>query len=433
MNLKIHSGTHEIGGSCVEIWTKNTRILVDFGMPLVDRDGSEFDYKKYDGLSTSELISKKVLPDVTGIYKDSNKLIDGVLISHPHQDHYGFVNYLHAGLRYLLGEASYGIINTANLFVSKEQLFANHSFFERNKLFKIGDLTITPYWMDHSAFDSYAFLIEGEGRRIFYSGDFRGHGRKTNAYKWFLNNAPDYVDYLLLEGTMIGRSSKREKSEHDLKLEFETYFKENKLNLVSVSAQNIDRLVTIYKACNATGKTLVIDPYMANILKQAARFASIHHPSDSFKNIKVLFPYFLTSRMINAHHEELIYPLKEHKVERAGIESNPGNYVMCIRPSMQFELERMPGISGGNHIYSLWDGYLKKSYTKKFVDYLNNRGFTLHHIHSSGHADVPTLKEFVDALQPKNIIPIHTFAGDQYKKIFNYPVVELKDGQELKI
>jgi len=433
VKLRIHRGTREIGGSCVEVWTCNTRILIDFGMPLVDRDGSEFDSKKYDGLSTNELISKNILPDVKGIYKDSNKLIDGVLISHPHQDHYGFVSYLHTDLKYFLGEAAYRIVNTANLFVSKEQLFVNHSFFERNKPFTIGDLTITPYWMDHSAFDSYAFLIEGEGKRILYSGDFRGHGRKTNAYKWFLNNAPEYVDYLLLEGTMIGRSSRKEKSEHDLELEFETCFKEHKLNLVSVSAQNIDRLVTIYKACNATGKTLVIDPYMANILKEAARFAAIHHPSDSFKNIKVLFPYFLTSRMISAHHEELIYPLKEHKIVRAEIESNPGNFVMCIRPSMQFELERMPRISGGNHIYSLWDGYLKKSYTKKFVDYLNNRGFILHHIHSSGHADVPTLKEFVDALQPKNIIPIHTFAGDKYKNIFNHPVIELKDGQEFEI
>jgi len=35
MNFKIHRGTKEIGGSCVEIWTESTRIVVDFGMPLV--------------------------------------------------------------------------------------------------------------------------------------------------------------------------------------------------------------------------------------------------------------------------------------------------------------------------------------------------------------------------------------------------------------
>jgi len=35
MKFKIHRGTKEIGGSCIEVWTETTRILVDFGMPLV--------------------------------------------------------------------------------------------------------------------------------------------------------------------------------------------------------------------------------------------------------------------------------------------------------------------------------------------------------------------------------------------------------------
>ena len=32
MNLTIHRGTHEIGGSCVEVESGKTRILLDFGM-----------------------------------------------------------------------------------------------------------------------------------------------------------------------------------------------------------------------------------------------------------------------------------------------------------------------------------------------------------------------------------------------------------------
>ena len=427
MNLKIHRGTKEIGGSCIEVWTDKTKILLDFGMPLVEKDGSEFDFKKYKDLSTKELRAKGILPNVKGIYKSSRKLIDGILISHPHQDHYGFVNYLHENLKYYLGEAAFRIINTANLFINKDPLFKNHTFFEKNQPFNIGDLTITPYWMDHSAFDSYAFLIEGDGKRLFYSGDFRGHGRKTEAYKWFLRNAPKNVDYLILEGTMIGRSTGREKTEFDIQTEFERYFKEDKINLVYTSGQNIDRLVSIYKACNSTNKTFVIDPYIASILKESSRFARIQHPSNSFKNIQVIFPYFLTGKMLKTQHKDLIYRFTKYKITRADISKDPGKYVFCIRPSLKFELERMPGIDGGNLIYSLWEGYLKKSYTKRFINYLKNRGFSIHKIHTSGHADIPTLKEFVSAIQPKNIVPIHTFAGNQYKRIFNYPVIGLKD------
>ena len=34
MIITIHRGTHEIGGSCVEIRTDKAKILIDLGMPL---------------------------------------------------------------------------------------------------------------------------------------------------------------------------------------------------------------------------------------------------------------------------------------------------------------------------------------------------------------------------------------------------------------
>ena len=178
MRLKIHRGTQEIGGSCVEVWTDNSRILIDFGMPLVEKDGSEFNFKKYSDLSTHQLIKQGILPDVEGIYKDSTDLIDGVLISHPHQDHYGFGSYLHNSLKCYMGKATLKLIELTSLFTPSNVTFNNVNYFEKNKSFQIGDFTITPYWADHSAFDSYAFLISANGKNIFYSGDFRGHGRK---------------------------------------------------------------------------------------------------------------------------------------------------------------------------------------------------------------------------------------------------------------
>jgi len=39
----------------------------------------------------------------------------------------------------------------------------------------------------------------------------------------------------------------------------------------------------------------------------------------------------------------------------------------------------------------------------------------------------------VSAIKPKNIVPIHTFRGHEYKQYFNYPVLKLKDGEEVKI
>ncbi|TVR38254.1 MAG: MBL fold metallo-hydrolase [Bacteroidia bacterium] len=118
MNFKIHRGTKEIGGSCVEVWTENSRILVDFGMPLVDSDGKDFDFNKYINLTSDELVALGVLPDIEGLYNGKGNMIDGVIISHAHQDHYGFINHIDKKVRFYSGKASHEIIGINNLIYS---------------------------------------------------------------------------------------------------------------------------------------------------------------------------------------------------------------------------------------------------------------------------------------------------------------------------
>jgi ribonuclease J len=177
------------------------------------------------------------------------------------------------------------LIEINNLFTPKNTIIGNPQYFEKEQAFQIGDITLTPYWADHSAFDAYSFLIEANGKSIFYSGDFRGHGRKSKAFTWFTHNAPQNVDYLLLEGTSLGREGNPFKSEMDIEDELVALFKTPaKSNLIYTSGQNIDRIVSIYRACVRTDKTLLVDVYVASILKELSPFAKIPYPSDDFKN-----------------------------------------------------------------------------------------------------------------------------------------------------
>jgi ribonuclease J len=176
----------------------------------------------------------------------------------------------------------------------------------------------------------------------------------------------------------------------------------------------------------------VVDVYVATILKELSRFAKIPFPSKEFKNFKVIFPYYTSRRLKNEGNEKILYQFKNYKTTKEEIGNQADKIVMVVRPSMQKDLENISGIEGGNLIYSMWEGYLKKADTIKFVDYLINRKFTLHKIHTSGHADIKTLKKMVAVIKPKNIVPIHTFEADKYKDIFNEPIVELMDG-EIKI
>lgn len=434
MKFKIHRGTKEIGGSCVEVWTEKTRILLDFGMPLVNKEGSEFDFSKFKNLTTPELIERGVLPDIKGLYNDTDKLIDGVIISHAHQDHYGLLNYIENNVKHYLGEATHKLIELNNLFTPQDIHIENVSYFEKEKAFQIGDISITAYWADHSAFDAYSFLVESEGKSLFYSGDFRSHGRKANAFKWFTYNAPQNVDYLLLEGTTIGRESKPFKTETEIENDFVKVFQEqNKINLIYTSGQNIDRIVSIFRACIKTNKILVVDVYVAKILRELSKFAQIPNPSKEFENLKVMFPTYTSRRLTREGNQKILYEFKQYKITKEEIGNQANKMVMLIRPSMQIDFGKIKGIDGGNLIYSMWEGYLQKSDTKKFLDYLTNRNFTIHKIHTSGHADTETLKQMVEAIKPKNIVPIHTFSGSDYARIFSTPIVEINDGETISI
>jgi ribonuclease J len=434
MNFKIHRGTKEIGGSCVEVSTANTRILIDFGMPLVNKDKSEFDSKKIKNLTTHELIEKGILPDVKGLYDETDKLIDGVIISHAHQDHYGLLNYIHKDIKHFIGEATHKIIELNNIFTSQEIHIENTVYFEKEKKFQIGDISITPYWADHSAFDAYSFLVEADGKSLFYSGDFRSHGRKANAFKWFLHNAPKHVDYLLLEGTTIGRGSKTFQTETEIENEFVRVFQEpKKINLIYCSGQNIDRIVSIFRACVKTNKILVVDVYVATVLKTLSGYAGIPHPSEGVENLKVMFPYYTSKKLKSEGNEQILYQFKNYKITKEEISNRASGIAMLVRPSMQKDLEKINEIDGGNLIYSMWEGYLPKKDTKTFLDYLANRNFTTHKVHTSGHADTDALTKIVDAIQPKMIVPIHTFSASEYQTIFTTPILIVNDGETISI
>ena len=299
MTFTIHRGASEIGGSCVEICTSTTRAVIDIGMPLMNADGSSFDSSIVKNKSTDNLIKEKILPDIPVLYNSGDDKKTALLISHAHQDHYGLISFVNKKIPVYLGEATHKLIELTAVFSGKEKVIENHNYIKNNTSFTIGDIEVTPYLMDHAAFDAYAFLIRGEGKSLLYTGDFRGHGRKSRLFYKFLHIVPQNVDWLLMEGTCLSREKSRYKTEEQLEEQFLQTFKEtNGINFVYVSGQNIDRLVSIFRSCKRSRKILVIDFYIATVLSELAALGhGVPYPSSEFPNIKVFFPNLLKRRM----------------------------------------------------------------------------------------------------------------------------------------
>ena len=187
MRVCIHRGTHEIGGTCVELESQGKRIVLDVGLPL-DAEGPD-----------------APLPAVPG-FVDRDPSLLGVFISHPHLDHYGLAHRLPADTPILIGPAARRILEAASVFVPGDVSFRNVTDLKDRTPIRLGPFTLTPYLMDHSAYDAYALLVEADGQRLFYSGDFRGHGRKGKLLDWLIARPPRDIDVLLMEGSTLGRS-----------------------------------------------------------------------------------------------------------------------------------------------------------------------------------------------------------------------------------
>jgi ribonuclease J len=435
MQIIIHRGTHEIGGSCVEIENKETRIVIDIGMPIVTEDGKRFDIQNYKDLSGQEMVDKKILPDIKGFYSwdTTNKKIDALLISHAHSDHYGFYNYLREDIQYFLGEGTRRIIDFDSLIFGSKKVIGKYTIFQHGDSLHIGSFTAKPFLMDHSAFDAYAFLIESEGKKILYSGDFREHGRKGSVFQRFLKTAPENVDALLLEGTVIGQQDKKTKTETEVERDIIKISQETLgMVLVIQSTHNVDRIVSFYKAAIKANRVFLVDVYTANFLNILNGLAKIPDPLSGFDKVKVFYPYYLTDRLSRGNKEKLLYRFKPYKISKAEISANPGNFIMMVRPTMILDLSHIEGLDGATVIYSMWHGYLEDNRMKRFQDYMHTRNMSMIQLHTGGHANIDTLKKAVDRLKPKVIIPIHTFYPEQYRNIFSN-VQTLSDGKEINI
>jgi len=430
MKIIIHRGTKEIGGSCVELMTDSSRIMIDFGMPLVDSKKQPFDSKSIAGKSIEELKDKKILPNVKGLYKNEKSQIDAILISHSHLDHYGLLDFANNEIPVCISQGAKELVEATNIFLNKNVQLLNTQIIKHLSPFHIKDFKITPYLVDHSAFDAFAFLIEADGSRIFYSGDFRGHGRKAILLEKMIENPPKSIDCLLMEGSMLGRNEMAYKNEDDVETRIVEILKEqNNITFLFSSSQNIDRLVSAYRACLKTGTTFVIDIYTAFVL-QKLRKVSEKIPQFDWEKIRVKFFKCHADKLAGAGYKELLYIYNRQKIKMDELNEKKNKVLMLARDNSIFPqiIRNISAPEGAKIIYSMWEGYL----TDKFKNFCRDKKIEIKQVHTSGHAVLNDLWRFAKALSPKCLVPIHTFEAARYSEFFeNVKIVN--DGEPFLI
>lgn len=415
MELIIYRGTHEIGGTMIELKTRGTRILLDAGYPLYYK--GEIIDESWVKKPAKELLELGVIPQVKGLYQWDQPKFDAVILSHAHSDHYGLLKYIHPKIPVYLTEAAETLISLSLSFPIPKFRMENTMIFYMEKPFQIGDFFLKPYLMDHSAFDAAAFEIRAEGKTLIYSADFRNHGWKGYCLENFLQKAPKYADLLLVEGTNIGRKSESLPSESDVQQKVEAILKDSEgIVLFQASTQNVDRMISFYQAAEAQGKFLVVDVYVANLLSQLTRpNYRLPVPGGRYRAMKVFYPFPL-GRLWQTKGREILcsfLPFIRSRISMRKISKKQKCIVMMVRPSMLSDLKKIE-LDPGDFIYSMWQAYRGKGSQVRFEKYLSSLGFQSHLAHTSGHASEAAIKQVIAELHPKRVIPIHTFHPEAF-------------------
>jgi len=403
MRVCIHRGSHQIGGSCVEVEQDGKRILIDLGLPL-----------------DAELNESCHLPTNVGVVDGSDPSLLGILISHPHLDHFGLLAHVSLNIPIGMGGAGRQILAAAAQFLPGNWPVPARGWdYHSGQNFTVGLFRIIFYLVDHLVYDAYALLIEGGGRRLFYSGDFRAHGRKSALFKSMVAKPPRVIDAMLVEGSSLGRLGKNQHfpAESDVEAQLVAAFSAtNGLALVHASVQNIDRIVSIFRASKRTGRKMVIDLYAAAILEATG---NINIPQSDWRDIALFIPQ---TQRIQIKENAWFDLLKRHSSNRIYIEDlreMPKRSTLLFRPLHRFDLERGKCLGGAAYFYSQWNGYWEQGAYDKLKDWLERHSIPKHNIHTSGHAAPADLKAFVTALSPGKVVPIHSFMPKRYPELFS--------------
>jgi ribonuclease J len=265
------------------------------------------------------------------------------------------------------------------------------------KAFHVGDIKVTPFFVSHSAADSYMLLIECDGKRVLHTGDLREHGYLGKGLEKTLMSYISKVDVLITEGTMLSRDDEHTLTENEIQTQMSRLMAKYGNVFVICSSTNFDRLAGLHKAnAQFRGRPFVCDVYQNNQFKTLARFSGKH--SDLYLIDDAIE---MSLKKVNLH---------KRMVERG--------FTMVVRDNPTFRKwisSLMPLLNPEQTVlvYSQYKGYLKEQ--PRLQEFVKLFGENMVYVHTSGHATRKTLAKICNILNPTTaIIPIHKDAGSDF-------------------
>jgi ribonuclease J len=472
LSLQFYGGHYEIGGTKLLLRGDEGAVFLDFGKSF-DIEGRYFDEPWNTPYHIPSLLSIGALPDLPGLYRTDRgePPVNGVLVSHVHLDHVGYVPFLSPSIPVYTGE------DTRNLLEIRLEAQRDTWTTVRDHLdwrtFRTGDevtlegtdIRFRPVHVDHSVPASYGFVLEAGGRRIAYTGDLRLHGRHARMTDDFLAEmAGKPLDVLVCEGTRVDPpggdpddelvrrmetvyrermgedAPQMEKLDCASEAEVQTHLRKvisesEKLVLVEVSPLDMDRMWSVWLAARESGRRLVLPARQAYMMQQAGLRTSIRDVVTADGSCLLLSQRRMDKRDRGGEQAEDAEEFTKGRDRwerelpeawqeaggsvlwgldgRAELRQSGSRYVVCapqvvhILPELCYRAAPCPI----DFILSKSEPFSEEMLFSfdKLLHWLALYGCRRYYqVHVSGHASANEIGEMIEKANPSVLVPVHT-------------------------
>jgi ribonuclease J len=424
VEITCYGGVNEIGGNKILVEDGDTRVFLDFGAGF--SDGSEYfsagiEPRRVNG--AGDYFEFGLLPELRGLYsedalqntrlKHSGPEIDAILLSHYHSDHTRRIEFVDPEIPVYCGETT-RLIHEASS-ESGGSALDHHVIrtFRTGDRFRIGRIEVQPIHVDHSIPGAYGYILHTSEGAIAYTGDFRFHGPMGEMTQDFIAEASKAKPIALItEGTRVSDADhKQELSEAEVAREAIGVLRGAKRRFVfsSFRGNDMDRVASFYRACEETGRNLVVSMKVAMLLEKLRSDKYLKVPRVG-KDVSVYL-----RRKGKGTFDDREYYKWERKFLDAGITATEVN----LKQEKMFlhldqwsfpELIDIKPARGGSYIHATTEAFNEEGEQDEEVvrNWVDHYGLGYYQIHASGHAPMAKVGYLVSSVKARTVVPIHT-------------------------
>ncbi len=376
-------GSGEIGMNCNLYHYNDSWIMIDLGVMFGNSN-----------LSSNELI----MPNVDFLIKNNIKL-DGLILTHAHEDHIGAVPFLYEKL------GSFKIFTTsftASVLKRKFDSFGikqiNIDLLNYNENKKIGKFSVETLALTHSIPEPNAIIIRTEKLNIFHTGDWKidptplvGNPIDQNKLNDLKNEG---MTVMVCDSTNVFNENPSG-SENDVREELRQIFSKKIKNKIIITcfASNIARLETILKVSNEFDKCCVFLGRSIHRIYESAK------ENNYLKNLNNIVSE-KESGSISEDNLVIVCTGSQGETNAAlsRLVNDKNRFIEIFNDDLViFSSREIPG--NEKKISELKNQLLKKKV--RIIDSKISK------IHVSGHPSKKELEQMYEWISPNTIIPVH--------------------------